>query len=72
MHSKYDNIHKNGMFKALMCINNHIIVGVNCTLSMETHIMIVLPLFIDFENINFHKNPYINVHIHQNSLTLYV
>ena len=25
MHSKYDNMHKNGMFYALICINNHVI-----------------------------------------------
>ena len=25
MHSKYDNIHKNGMFYTLICINNHVI-----------------------------------------------
>ena len=25
MHSKYDNMHKNGMFYALICIDNHII-----------------------------------------------
>ena len=25
MHSKYDNMHKNGMFYALICINNRII-----------------------------------------------
>ena len=25
MHSKYDNMYKNGMFYALICINNHII-----------------------------------------------
>ena len=25
MHSKYDNMHKNGMFYALICTNNHVI-----------------------------------------------
>ena len=25
MHSKYDNMHTNGMFNALICINNHVI-----------------------------------------------
>ena len=25
MHSKYDNMHKNGMFYVLICINNRII-----------------------------------------------
>ena len=24
MHSKYDNMDKNGMFYALICINNHV------------------------------------------------
>ena len=24
MHSKYDNMHTNGMFYALICINNHV------------------------------------------------
>ena len=24
MHSKYNNMHKNGIFYALICINNHI------------------------------------------------
>ena len=30
MYSKYDNMHKNGMFYALICINNHIIISINC------------------------------------------
>ena len=34
MHSKYDNIHKNGMFYALICINNLIIVSIGCMLSL--------------------------------------
>ena len=25
MHSKYDNMHINGMFYALFCINNHVL-----------------------------------------------
>ena len=36
MHSKYDNMHKNGMFYALICINNCIIACENCILSI-TH-----------------------------------
>ena len=36
MHSKYDNMHKNGMFYALICINNHIIACVNFMLSMSS------------------------------------
>ena len=31
MHSKYDNLHKNGMFYALICINNQVIhVKIGC------------------------------------------
>ena len=30
MHSKYDNMHKNEMFYALIWINNHILAYVNC------------------------------------------
>ena len=33
MHSKYDNIHKNGMFYNNIYINNHIITCINCMLS---------------------------------------
>ena len=32
MHSKYDNMYKNGIFYALICINNHIIACINCML----------------------------------------
>ena len=33
MHSKYNNMHQNGMFYALIYINNHIIACINCVLS---------------------------------------
>ena len=33
MHSKYDNMHTNGMFNALICINNYVNLCVNCMLS---------------------------------------
>ena len=33
MHSKYDDMHKNGLFCALMCINNLIIACINYMLS---------------------------------------
>ena len=33
MHSKYDNVHKYIMFYVLICINNHIIICINCMLS---------------------------------------
>ena len=34
MRSKYDNMHKNGIFYALICINNHIVACVNYVLSI--------------------------------------
>ena len=34
MHSKYDNMHKNGMINALVWINDHIITIINCMLSI--------------------------------------
>ena len=33
IHSKYDNMNKNVMFYGLICINNHVISGINCMLS---------------------------------------
>ena len=33
MHSKYDNMHINGMFYALYCINNHVLSCQDCMLS---------------------------------------
>ena len=33
MHSNYDNMDKNGMFYALICINNHVIISINWKLS---------------------------------------
>ena len=30
-HSKYDNMHRNGIFYALICINNHVL---SCLISM--------------------------------------
>ena len=30
VYSKYDNMHKNGIFYALIYINNHIIISINC------------------------------------------
>ena len=35
MHSKYDNMHKNGMFYALICVINYIITCINCMLSVH-------------------------------------
>ena len=34
MHSKYDNMHTNGMFYALICINNHVLSCYDCMLSI--------------------------------------
>ena len=36
MYSNYDNMHTNVIFYALICINNHIIVCVNCILLIVT------------------------------------
>ena len=33
MHSKFDNMHKNEMFYALLCINSHVITSINYVLS---------------------------------------
>ena len=33
MKSKYDNMHTNGIFNALNCINNHVNPCINCMLS---------------------------------------
>ena len=33
MHSKYDNMHENGMFYTLICINNHVFACLDCMLS---------------------------------------
>ena len=33
IHSKYDNMHKNEIFDAIIYINNQIITIINCTLS---------------------------------------
>ena len=35
MHSKYDNMHTNGMFYALFCINNHVLSCYDCMLSIS-------------------------------------
>ena len=35
MHSKHDNMHKNEMFYALICINNYIITCIDCMLSID-------------------------------------
>ena len=35
IYSKHDNMHKNGMFYALICFNNHIIFCINYMLSKD-------------------------------------
>ena len=40
IYSKYDNMHKNGMFYALICINNHIIACQSCVLSIIRNIKV--------------------------------
>ena len=44
MHSKYDKMHKNGMFYALICINNHIFACLDCMLlvSAKKHHIVVM------------------------------
>ena len=37
MHLKYDNMHKNEKFYALIYINNHVITSINFMLSTHTH-----------------------------------
>ena len=39
MHSKYDNVHKNVIFYALICINNRIIVCSNFMLSINYELL---------------------------------
>ena len=51
MHSEYDNMHKNGIFYASICINNRIIVYVNCMLSI-TNILHPSCFLVNFEIAN--------------------
>ena len=37
MHSKFDNMHTNRIFNALICINNHVNSCTNCMLSSRIH-----------------------------------
>ena len=55
MHSKYDNMHKNRMFYALICINNRIIA---CYHLVENSPLSSLPLVVtsDEEEIQSCKN----------------
>ena len=36
MHSKYDNMHENGIFYAVICINNHVFACEDCMSSVPT------------------------------------
>ena len=40
MHSKYDNMHMNEMFYALIWINNHLIISITCMLLNVVHKML--------------------------------
>ena len=46
MHSKYDNMHKNEMFYALICINNHVIACYH-PLTQDIHNQISTSTLID-------------------------
>ena len=35
MHSKYNNMHRNKKFNALVCVNNHINTSISCMLSIS-------------------------------------
>ena len=48
MHSKYDKMHTNRMFYALICINNHIFVCYDCMLSMS----MAYPIAISVETLH--------------------
>ena len=46
MHSKYNNMHKSKMFYLLIYINNHILICINCMLSMHPKRSIGMLLFV--------------------------
>ena len=46
MHSKNDNIYKNVMFHALICINNHVITSINFMLSIVNFQIMLNNIFI--------------------------
>ena len=46
MHSKYDNMHRNRMFYALICINSHEIKSICCMLSVVKSIKRVEHFFL--------------------------
>ena len=47
IHSQYDNMHTNGIFNALICINNRVNSCINCMLSVTTCILCLQ--FYNFE-----------------------
>ena len=49
MHSKYDNMHKNGMFCALICINNLIIACINYMLSRHQRYIVNGLSYFDYD-----------------------
>ena len=43
---KHDNMHKNGIFFALICINNHISTSINCMLSYGVSFLVSFFYFL--------------------------
>ena len=56
MHSKYDNMHNDEIFYALICINNHVISSINYMLSMIMTMMIESSFYFGGER-KGSKNP---------------
>ena len=54
MHSKYDNMHKNGIFYALICIKNHIIACYQ--LSCLIHILPLRVMTMHGWHVSFHMS----------------
>ena len=55
MHSKYDNMHRNRMFYALICINSHEIKSICCMLSVVKSIKRVEHFFYLVALPSFHQ-----------------
>ena len=56
MFSKYDNMNKNGMVYALVCINNHIITCINYMLSIIQMEKLIKISYMLWSTINNSKN----------------
>ena len=58
IHSKHDNMHKNVMFYALICITNHIISCIDCMLSLLSFIEhSLLPFLYDDNDMGRYTMP---------------